>query len=115
MDTVTYPNGALKVITGTMADPPVLSASVTCPMMIDLTGTAFDKAFTLNLGTLGSELRIGDPLYVKFLSDTTGRIMTCGTGFTSGSTTATGTASKYKVVQFVFNGTSFDKVGGTAA
>lgn len=115
MDNIIYPNGAMKVITGTMADPPVLSETVKGPCIIDLTGTAFDKAFTLNLGTLGSELKVGDPLYVKWLSDTTGRVMTLGTGFTSASTTNTGTASKYKVTLCVFNGTTFDKIGGTAA
>lgn len=115
MDNIIYPVKELKVITGTMADPPVLSETVNMPCMINLTGTAFDKNFTLNLGTLGSELRVGDLLYVKFLSDGTARTMTCGTGFTSASTTATGTISKYKVVSFVFNGATFDKIGGTAA
>lgn len=115
MDNVTYPTGALQQLTGTMADPPVLSGTVNRPCFIDLSGTAFDKNFTLNLGTLGSELRVGDPLYVKFLSDGTARTMTCGTGFTSASTTATGSVSKYKVVSFIFNGTTFDKIGGTAA
>lgn len=115
MDNINYPLGAMQAVTGTMADPPVLDATIVKPCILTVSTTAFDKAFTLNLGTLGAELKTGDLLLVKFLSNSTGRVMTLGTGFTSNNTTVTGIASKWCNTLFMFNGSTFDRIGSLAA
>lgn len=47
---------------------------------------------------------VGDELEMLFSADTTNRVITFGTGFTSAGT-LTVTASKYASAKFIFNGT----------
>lgn len=115
MGFIRFPEGAIQTLTGTMAATPVLSGTVSGPCILTLSTEAFDTALTVNLGTLGTGLLAGDLLLIKWLNDGTGRVMTCGTGFTTVQPTSTGIASCWTNVLCMFNGSTFDRIGSLAA
>lgn len=108
MSTVVYPFGLMEEQTISAGDTPTISR----PTILNVGSAALSAAFTLAL-SLGAELRKGDLLLIRWLSDSTARTMTPDTGFT-GTTAVTGTASKTQVLTCIYNGTSFDKISSLA-
>ncbi len=66
-------------------------------------------AQTINATVSGSQ--VGDVLKFIFVSDSTGRTVTFGTGFTDSAATIAVTASKKAYIDFIFDGVAFIETG----
>jgi hypothetical protein len=87
---------------------PAATSAVTVKQFItilDYSATAMTAAMTINL-TIHSQVTRGALLQVVTKSDGTARTVTWGTGFTM-ATGLAGQASKTKVMNFIYNGTTF--------
>lgn len=81
-----------------------LAVTITNQVTFLKTSAAMTGAMTVNL-TITSGIKAGARLICTFLSDTTARTVTFGTGFTS--PTMAGVISKTKSIEFVYDGTTF--------
>lgn len=91
---------------------PTYAASLTITTLANAEETivkvALTGALTLIAGTTNP--LIGDKLILLLSADSTARAVTYSTGFTTTSTTDTVAASKTGVSEFIYNGTTWDKV-----
>jgi len=99
--TIKYPFGAAD--NQTPAYAATLAVTITNAVTF-LTPAVMTGALTVNL-TIDANVKAGARLIGRFLSDTTARTVTFGTGFTS--PTLAGVISKTKEIEFVYDGVSF--------
>lgn len=98
---ISYPDGTADVQTPAYAA--TITATITNLMTI-INPAQLTGALTLNL-SIDQGIKAGARIVFIGLSDTTARTTTFGTGFTS--PTLAGVISKTKVIEFVFDGTTF--------
>lgn len=90
----------------TLADASTMAATISRDNeMIKIDQMA--QAGTLNL-TINSDIEIGAQLYLKCVSDATGRDITLGTG--TDTSTISGTSSKTKWAYLVYDGSIFNLI-----
>lgn len=104
---VRHPFGlaSIQTIADAAAMPVTIANGVT---FLNIDTMAQDS--TLNL-TIDPDLLAGALLYVKVASDATARALVPGTGITG--TSVAGTISKTKLIQYVYDGSTFKHVSTT--
>ena len=107
MSNIKHPWGLMP--TQVLTAGATVAATVNQSSILQVGSAALDAGFTLNL-TLGTELIAGDVLYITWLSDTTARAMTPGTGFKGTTAVTPSAASKTNTVMCVYDGSTFHKV-----